>query len=117
MHNKDVRHVGDESNDDENDVDNVDGRAYTKKCKEVARLQAQILKHMRLLATRWTRLHKEGLIMQWRVSTKYLTVKILALANMFKKKIAGHQDLVKDISLERKENEDILKQTTMSFGL
>jgi len=34
---------------------------------------------------------------------------------MFKKEIAEHQDLKKDIALERKENEDMLKQTTMSL--
>jgi hypothetical protein len=38
-----------------------------------------------------------------------LGVKIRGLANMLKKKIAEHQDLVNDIFLERKENEDILK--------
>jgi hypothetical protein len=48
-------------------------------------------------------------------STKSLRVKIKALANMLKKKIAEHQYFVKDIAFEKKENEDILKQTTMSL--
>ena len=47
--------------------------------------------------------------------TKSLSVKIKALANMFKKKTAEHQDLVEEIDLERKENENMLKQTTMSL--
>ncbi len=45
-------------------------------------------------------------------STKPLSVKIKGLANM---KIAEHHDLVKDTSLERKENEDIPNHTTMSL--
>ena len=48
-------------------------------------------------------------------STKSLSVKIKALLNMFKKKTAEHQDLVEEIALERKENEDMLKQTTVSL--
>ena len=48
-------------------------------------------------------------------STKSLSVKIKGLANMLKNKIAEYQDLVKDIAQERKENEDIMKQTTMSL--
>jgi len=40
--NKDARHVGDENDGDETYVDAVDGRAYAKQCKEVARLHAQI---------------------------------------------------------------------------
>jgi hypothetical protein len=48
-------------------------------------------------------------------STKSLSVKIKALANMFKKKTAEHHDLVEEIASERKENEDMLKQTTMSL--
>ena len=34
--------MGDENDDVENGVDDVDGPAYAKKCKEVARLLAQI---------------------------------------------------------------------------
>jgi hypothetical protein len=34
---------------------------------------------------------------------------------MLKKKTVGHQDLVEEIALERKENEDMLKHTTMSL--
>jgi hypothetical protein len=48
-------------------------------------------------------------------STKSLSVKFKELANILKKKIAEHQDLVKDIFLERKENKNIMKQTTMSL--
>jgi chaperonin cofactor prefoldin len=48
-------------------------------------------------------------------TTKSLSVKIKGLANMLKKKIAEHQDLLKDISLERKENEHILKHIRMSL--
>ena len=48
-------------------------------------------------------------------STRSLSVKIKALVNMLKKKTAEHQYLVEEIDLERNENEDMLKQTTMSF--
>jgi hypothetical protein len=34
---------------------------------------------------------------------------------MLKKNTTEHQDLVEEIALERKENEDMLKQTTMSL--
>ena len=48
-------------------------------------------------------------------STKSLSVKIKALASMLKKKTVEHQDLVEEIALERKENEDMLKHNTMSL--
>jgi hypothetical protein len=48
---KEVEVLGDENDDDENDVD-------AKKCKVVAQMKAEILQRMQLLATRWTRLHE-----------------------------------------------------------
>ena len=55
--NKEVGVVGDENDDDENDVD-------AKKCKVLAHLKAQISAAHAALVTRWTWLHEQGLIMQ-----------------------------------------------------
>ena len=104
--NKEVGDVGDENVDDENNVD-------AKKSKEVAQLKAHIseanVAYGDTVDTA-TRTRSNNTLKK---STKALSVKIKAFANMLKKKIAGHQDLMKDIALERKKNEDIMKQTTI----
>ena len=112
--NKDARDLEDYNDVDANDYDDVDIFAYAKSCKEVARLRAQISEaHATFDDTMDTATQTRSNTVK--KSTKSLSVKIKELANMFKKQIAEHQDCVKDISLERKETEDFLKQMTVSL--
>jgi hypothetical protein len=84
-------------------------------CKEVARLHAQISEaHATFGDTvdMATRKRSNNIVKK---SIMSFFVESKALASILMKKIAEHQDLVKDISLERKENENIPMQTTMSL--
>jgi hypothetical protein len=100
--------MGEENDDDESDVD-------AKKRKVIAGLKAQISEaHAAFGDTvdTATRTRSSNTVKK---PTKSLSVKIKALANMFQKKTAEHQDLVEEVALERKENEDLLRQTTLSL--
>jgi hypothetical protein len=106
--NIEVEVVGDENDDDANDVG-------AKKCKVVAQPKANIsAAHATFGDTvdTATRTRSNNTVKK---STKSLSVKIKALANMLMKKTTEHHNLVKDIALERKETENMLKQTTMSL--
>jgi hypothetical protein len=99
---KEVGVVGEENVDDENDVD-------AKKCKVVAKLKAQISEARDAFGDTVDTATRIRSSKKVKKSTKSLNVKIKALATMLKKKTAGNQDLVEEIALERKENEDMLK--------
>jgi len=82
---KEVGALGDENNDNENDVD-------AKKCKVVAQLKAQIsAAHAAFSDTAGTatRTRSSNTVNK---STKSLSVKIKAIANMLKKKTSEHQE-------------------------
>jgi hypothetical protein len=85
-----------------------------QKCKEVDRLKAQISAVHAIFCDTVdspTRTRYQTV----KNSAMSLSSKIKRLLNVLKKKISEHQDLIKDIALERKEFEDLLKQTTLYF--
>ena len=108
--NKEAGNVGDE-NDDDDDENHVD----SKKSKVVAQLKAEIFAAHAAFGDTVDTATRTRSTNTVKKSTKSLSVKIKALANMLKKKTAEHQELVEEIALERKEHEDMLKQTAMSI--
>ena len=110
---KDKRDVGDDDNSGRSSLprdggekrDIGDGRAHARKCKEVKRLEAET---SAARAACGAALDSATRTQSRAVKKPSLSVKIKRLANMLMKKTSEHQDLLKEIALERKEAENLL---------